>query len=93
MKFKFLPWDKDKWLSKQGTILPYDKLEHFLLSLFGVVIGILLLKINPVTVVLIITLLGIGWEIKDGLIANGQGFSWKDLIFNLAGIGVGYFIV
>ncbi len=92
MKLKILPWDKDEWLSRQGTILPFDKLEHFLLALLCVLSGILLLKINPQVVITIVSLIGIGWEIKDGLIPNSQGFSWKDLIADFAGISLGYFI-
>ncbi len=41
MKLKILPWEKDEWLSKQGTILPFDKLEHFLIALIGVLVGVL----------------------------------------------------
>ncbi len=77
---KFILCDEDKWLSKEGTILPYDKLEHFLLSFFGMVIGIFLLKFSPMATALLIAIIGIGWEIKDGIKepdshGNVQGFS------------------
>jgi hypothetical protein len=32
---KIKSWNKDKWFSKSGSILPYDKIEHLLIGLFG----------------------------------------------------------
>ncbi len=92
MKLKILPWEKDEWLSKQGTILPFDKLEHFLIALIGVLVGVFLLNLIPHLVIIVITFLGIGWEIRDGLITSGQGFSWKDLFADFAGIALGFFL-
>jgi hypothetical protein len=87
---KFIPWHEDKWLSREGSILPYDKLEHFLLALLWMIAGILLLKLNPPMAILIGVVAAIGWEIKDGLFSHG--FSWKDLIADFAGLAVGYLI-
>ncbi len=79
---KFLPWNKDDWLSKQGSILPFDKLEHFILAFVGALF-------LPSWIVSIVSVL---WEIKDGMIpydgVNVQGFSWKDLIADFAGIAL-----
>ena len=88
---KFIPWNEDMWLSKEGSILKYDKLEHFLAAFLTVFAGILLLHINPMAMVLIAVIVGVGWEIKDGFFSHG--FSWKDLIADFAGIGIGYLIV
>lgn len=87
---KFIPWNEDKWLSREGSILQYDKLEHFLAALLGVIAGILLLNINLMVMVVIAVIAGVGWEIKDGFFSHG--FSWKDLIADFAGIGIGYLI-
>jgi hypothetical protein len=87
---KFIPWHEDKWLSREGRILPYDKLEHFLLALLWMIVGILLLKISLPMVILIGVAAAIGWEIKDGLFSHG--FSWKDLIADFAGLAVGYLV-
>jgi len=61
------------------------------------VIGIFLLKFSPMATALLIAIIGIGWEIKDGIKApdshgNVQGFSWKDLIADFAGIIGGYLL-
>ena len=93
MNFKFLAWDRDDWISTQGTILKYDKLEHLLLALIGVLICVYFLKIEALLSLSLILLLGIAWEIKDGLIKDGQGFSRKDLIADFIGILMGYFII
>jgi VanZ family protein len=93
MNFKFQPWDQDEWLSSQGSILKYDKLEHLLLSVIGVLIAVFLLKIEILLALSLMLLLGIAWEIRDGLITNGQGFSIKDLIADFIGVLIGYFFI
>jgi len=93
MNFKFLAWNQDEWFSTQGSILKYDKLEHLLLSVIGVLICVYLFKFELLFSLAIIFLLGIAWEIKDGLIKNGQGFSRKDLIADFVGIMLAYFLI
>ena len=93
MNFKFQPWDQDEWLSTQGSILKYDKLEHLILSVIGVLITALLFKIEIFLSLSLIFMMGITWEIRDGLIKNGQGFSKKDLIADFTGLLIGYFIL
>lgn len=88
---KFLDWNKDKWGSCQGSILEKDKLEHFLLAIFGT---LLLLGFNFGALgVILMILLGVGWEIYNGLVPydkiNIQGFSYKDLIADIFGIITG----
>jgi hypothetical protein len=87
---KFIPWHEDKWLSREGTLIPFDKLEHFILGLLGVLLGVLLLGILPATMIIISVIVAVAWEIKDGIFSIG--FSWKDLIADIAGIGIGYLI-
>jgi hypothetical protein len=83
---KFLAWNEDEWLSKHGSVLPYDKLEHFILAFAGC-------QFLPVIVVAVVS---IAWEIKDGLLpyddVHIQGFSWKDLIADFAGIALAMLI-
>ena len=93
MNFKFLAWDRDDWISTQGTILKYDKLEHLLLALIGVLICVYLINLELFFSLALMFLIGIAWEIRDGLIKNGQGFSRKDLIADFIGIVLGYFII
>ena len=80
-------------MSTQGSILKYDKLEHLILSVIGVLITSLLFKIEIFLSLSLIFMVGITWEIRDGLIKNGQGFSKKDLIADFLGILVGYILV
>ena len=93
MNFKFQPWDQDEWFSSQGSILKHDKLEHLILSIIGVLIAVFLLKIEILLALSLILLLGIAWEIRDGLIKNGQGFSKKDLIADFTGLLIVYFLI
>ena len=86
---KFKPWHLDKWLSLSGTVIPYDKVEHFIL---GVILGsfLLLLPVSPFFGLFLFSLAAIGWEIRDGVTpynsaGNIEGFSWKDLIADYAG--------
>jgi len=92
MNFKFLPWNQDEWFSKQGTILKYDKLEHLILSVIGVILLVYILNLEIFISLAITFLIGIGWEIRDGLVKNGQGFSRKDLIADFVGILLSYLI-
>lgn len=94
---KFLKWSDDKWLSKNGSILPYDKLEHLLLGVLGMFIIIYWIGFSLLTSLIILEILGIGWEIKDGLVpynknGNIEGFSWKDLIADNVGFLIGYIL-
>jgi len=93
MNFKFLPWDQDEWLSTQGTILKYVKLEHLILAMLGTLVFVYLLKIEIFLSLALVFMLGILWEIRDGLIKNGQGFPKKDLIADFAGVVIAYLIV
>ena len=93
MNFKFLPWDQDEWFSTQGTIIKYNKLEHLLLAVLGVILLVYILNLEIFISLAIIFLIGIIWEIRDGLIKNGQGFSRKDLVSDLIGVLISYLII
>ncbi|MDQ7052701.1 MAG: hypothetical protein Q9P14_07365 [candidate division KSB1 bacterium] len=87
-------WARDSWLSRGGLILTYDKLEHFLTYLSLTSIGTLLQFDKTIPALILI---GILWEIKDALLPyekagfwGGDGFSWKDLLANFAGIALGF---
>lgn len=92
---KFLAWSEDQWFSKEGSLLVYDKLEHFLLAFVGTFITISGLNLHPASVIAVIGVLGILWEVRDGIVVNQntgvvQGFSWKDLFADIFGIVAGY---
>jgi len=87
---KFIPWKDDNWLSREGSLLPYDKLEHFLISLLGFSILIFLIFLTPVQAIAIGIFAAALWEIKDGVFF--YGFSWKDLIAGIAGLLTGFLI-
>jgi len=110
---KFLEWKTDKWLSEQGSVFKYDKLEHFLLSIIGTTFLFLLflaganlfvdlnsIMYSPTTLVFLFfisSLVGLIWEIKDGIVpydgTHIQGFSWKDLIADTAGVFLTVFCI
>ena len=104
---KFLAWSEDKWLSKEGNVLPYDKVEHFLYAFFGVIVQFFLvspyilnnpspaglfISANLFSISMFIRTLGILRELYDSVVPyhftprRVQGWSWKDLIANEAGI-------
>ncbi len=92
---KFLPLSEDDWLSKEGKLLPWDKLEHFAAAFLGVWLGISLLGLDRELILFLAVVAGVAWEIKDGLVPYSdegiiQGFSWKDLIADGLGIAAGY---
>jgi len=94
---KFKKWSDDKWLSRNGSILPYDKLEHLLLGALGLLICTYLLGLSLPLSLILMEILGIGWEIKDGLVpynkkGDVEGFSWKDLIADNVGFLFGFLI-
>ena len=81
----------DQWDSRQGFIIPYDKLEHALGSL--ILACFLSLFLSPLLSALTTLTLGVLWEIKDALfpyevygILGGDGFSFKDLAADYLGI-------
>lgn len=104
VKVKFIEWQEDKWLSREGSVLPFDKIEHFLL---GIILALAILLVfsahtpeYPVGKATIwdflwFSFFAVGWEIKDGLVplksGRVQGFSWKDLIADYAGFLVVFF--
>ncbi len=89
---KFLPWQQDHWLSKTGSVICYDKLEHFAGSF--ILAWILSFFLSRFWAVGLAFGLGFLWEVKDGyypynrLTGAIEGFSWKDLIADMAGIGL-----
>ncbi len=76
--------------------MPYDKAEHALLAFLGVLLLSWMLPFTnqfPVeTNQMLIRSLGVAWEIYNGIATydgvNVQGFSWKDLIANEAGLRI-----
>lgn len=93
---KILDWNKDKWCSRNGSIIPFDKLEHFLLGLIGMIAGISLLGFSAIITFMVLELLAIGWEIKDGIIPTKgyiEGFSLKDLFADNLGFLSGYLLI
>lgn len=95
---KFLDWDLDKWNSKQGSWIPYDKLEHFLLGFIGLLVTMIIIlytsdrdgiSIHNFYAIFIWVMVGFLWEVKDGLFSYDgihiQGFSWKDFIADCFG--------
>ncbi len=94
MKYRWLKWSDDSWLSRQGTILPYDKAEHATVSAILALIATLFMP--PLIACLAVFIVGLLWEVKDGYLRweiygwwGGEGFSWKDLIADSVGIAVG----
>ena len=79
-KVKFLEWGEDRWGSRNGSVLEYDKVEHFMRD-FGisVVFGFI-----PALVFNLV------WEYVDGtrpwaLGQEVEGWSMKDFIAGSVG--------
>lgn len=90
---------KDKWNSKSGTIIKYDKIEHFLCC-FVLYFGFVLLKVDFLYSLYFVFLIGIIWEVKDAFLPwekfgwyGGDGFSMKDLIADMSGVFLGTILV
>ena len=93
-------WRQDSFFSRNGTVLVYDKLEHFLLGFTGMLITLFILKRVPLQefVFLWIVWNGIGllWEYFQ-FVSRDYEAEPKDVIANnigfiLAGIGFYLFI-
>ncbi len=91
MKYRWVSWNRDRWLSRQGSILPYDKAEHAIASAILTLIAIIFMPLAMAC--LLVLFIGSLWEWKDAYMPyekygwfGGEGFSWKDLIAD--GIGV-----
>jgi len=82
-QWRTVPFNKDKWMSNNGALLKYDKAEHFTGSLI----------INIAIDWKYAIALGFLWECKDAVMPyekygaiGGEGFSYKDLIADIAGV-------
>lgn len=89
---------KDRWDSKDGLLIPYDKVEHFL-SYFTLTVFLSFFA-TPAAVFVALLVAGVVWEIKDAIVSyrrnpfwGGDGFSWKDLLANLAGMLFGAILI
>jgi VanZ family protein len=84
----FLRWQDDSFLSKNGTILPYDKLEHAILGFLGMILSRYLLNVDGLQMFallwLIWNLIGIIWEIYQ-LLAIKHLIQLKDIAANNIG--------
>ncbi|MDD2869651.1 hypothetical protein [Neomegalonema sp.] len=88
---------KSHWASKNGTLLVYDKIEHFLCGF--ILFVILWCKWDTIPALLGVIFVGFMWEIKDGFMPwekygfwGGEGFCWKDLVSTVAGALLGVLI-
>lgn len=93
---KFLPWKEDRWLSKNGSIIVYDKLEHLAGSF--ILCTLIAWPFGPGWGAGAAMALGLLWELKDGFQPYDrktgaiEGFSWKDLIADAAGVLLGLWV-
>lgn len=89
---KFLPWKDDHWNSRNGHVIRYDKIEHFLGSV--ILTAICAKLFGPGYGSVLAFVCGILWEVKDGYVPYDgkhiEGFSWKDLIADAAGVVLYY---
>ena len=93
MSYRWVPWSRDRWLSKNGTILPYDKAEHAAAS--AILAYFATFYMPPAFACLAVLFVGSLWELKDSIMPyekygwiGGEGFSWKDLIADSVGITI-----
>ncbi len=84
----FLNWREDSFLSRNGSFLVYDKLEHALLGFLGMTFSALLFALSSVQVFFLLCLIwnGIGffWELAQCII-NRQLIQPKDIAANNIG--------
>ena len=92
MKLKFKRWKEDKWLSKEGSLIVYDKAEHFILFFLVIIVGYVFLPMIEMKAWTgLWILMGFGYELLwDG---PKTGFSLKDFIADLAGIASAHLFI
>ena len=91
MKFRLA---QDRFATRAGFIIPYDKLEH-LLCWFLLCVSFLLAGLPRSLAAGVALVAGILWELKDAVMPwerygfwGGDGFSWRDLVADAAGIAL-----
>lgn len=93
LTWRVVPWYEDKWDSKSGMVLESDKLEHLLVASGMTFLGKVTFNDYNWEYTLA---LGVLYEVKDALVPyedygrfGGEGFSFKDVVADLAGALVG----
>ena len=85
---KLLEWKKDKWNSKHGDVLPYDKVEHFIRDGIITLIGLFVFEELRYAVIVSIGF-NILYEVYNGYVPYDgehiQGFSIKDFLAGITG--------
>jgi hypothetical protein len=90
-----MDWNEDSFLSKNGTILPYDKLEHAILAFIGMLFGRYILQLEGMQIFFVLwfvlNIIGILWEIFQ-LVIMKQLIQLKDIVANNFGILISIFL-
>ncbi|NOX87979.1 MAG: hypothetical protein GXO77_03060 [Calditrichaeota bacterium] len=88
-------WRHDSFLTRNGTILQYDKLEHSIIAFGGMLITLLYFKPVALQVALFIWLIwnGIGllWELFQFIVKNNS-VEIKDVAANNVGFILAIFV-
>lgn len=104
---KILPWEQDRWNSRNGNIIPFDKVEHVVRE--TLLTGVALAFFGPQWAVWVaVEAFGTLYEVYNGLVPYRkpepgeprekyiEGFSVKDWLANNGGIAAGtilYYLV
>ncbi len=95
MKKLFIYWHEDSFLSRNGTIFVYDKLEHVILAFIGMVITSFFIMEKNIRIFLLLwaawNVIGVLWEIFQLVIQN-QPIQIKDIAANNIGFLLSFFL-
>ena len=95
MKKLFVYWHEDSFLSRNGTILVYDKLEHAILAFIGMVITSFFIMEKNIRIFLLLwvawNVIGVLWEIFQ-LVVQKQPIQIKDIAANNIGLLLSFFL-
>lgn len=84
----FINWRDDSFLSRNGLLLVYDKLEHALLGFLGMTFSALLFALSSVQIFFLLWLIwnavGLAWELAQCIIKK-QMIQPKDIAANNIG--------